>query len=163
MKAISLFTIILIIFNIQFLHCKCCNESKDDKTKSTNTEQLPGFKNFTAENLAQDIGGFFNYTKGSSANVFTKNIYEKFNEFIEKYKEDNEAETTVTTGNETTWKEGVELFLILYKDEKYKIPPKGDITTIKKFLNDKEIVIKFGIEKDTGCVSYTIKSENMPK
>ena len=58
LKTLSV-TAVLIIFNIQFLHCKCCNGSKDDKTKSTNTRQLIGFKDFTAKNLAQDIGGFF--------------------------------------------------------------------------------------------------------
>ncbi len=160
----ALITIITMIFNIQYLHCRCCCKgSKGSKTKSTNTEQLAGFKKFTAENLAQDIGGFFNYTLGSSADVFAKNIFEKVNKFIEEYTDDDEAEIKEMTGGETTWKEGEKPFLMLYKDKKYKIIDQRCISPIKKFLNNKEIIITFGIAKPGNMVSYTIKSENIPK
>lgn len=165
----ALITVFPMIFNIQYLHCGCCKGSKGSKTKSTKaTEQLAGFKDFTAENLAQDIGVFFNYTNGSSANVFVKVICEKVNKFIEDYTDDDEAEISGITGDETTWKEGGRPLMILYKDKKYKyFTKKIDISTIKKFFTNKEIIITFGIAKyntkPVNYVSYTIKSENILK
>lgn len=158
----ALITVFPMIFNIQYLHCGCCKGSKGSKTKSTKaTEQLAGFKDFTAENLAQDIGGFFDYSLGNSANLFAKNIYEDFNKFIEEYKNNNEAEIKNNNVLGVTWKGGGRPFLILYKDKKYKIL--HNITAIRKFLNDKEIFISFSKVIATGEVLYSIKSENVPK